>query len=237
MLRIKNKSNKDNNNKNNKNKKAIFFMFVCMAFSVGLQLVSAQDFQISPSSGDSIQQALDKAQPGDVIHLKSGVYYQDFDTKRSGTSAAPITITGPADAIIKGAGRARIAQIFHDYYRLEGFTFDGLAGDSNSAASYRDKLLYVQGTGNKEGVNGLKILKMHFKNSGGEAVRVRYFSHHNEIAYSTFENTGMYDFKFNGGGKNGESIYLGTSSNQWNDGKNPTADPDGSNHQGKKIWL
>ncbi len=239
MLEIKNKFTKikqQNQNNNKKSKKAILFVFLCVAFSIGvsMNLAAAQDYYVSSSGGNSIQVVLDKAMPGDVIHLKPGIYYQDFDTKRHGTSSAPITITGPPDAVIKGAGRGRIAQIFHDHYHLKGFTFDGLAGnDANSAASYRDKLLYVQGTASKEGVNGLKILNMTFKNSGGEAVRLRYFAHDNEIAYSRFENTGVFDFKFNGGGKNGESIYIGTSSNQWADGKNPTADPDGSN----KNWI
>jgi len=224
--------NQQNKHQKNKHKKNIMFFFMAafVFFIFSLQSASAQDYYVSPTETDSIQKALDKAMPGDVIHLKSGTYYQDFDTKRSGTSSSPITITGPATAIIKGAGRSRIAQIFHDHYHLKGFTFDGLAGNADSMNSYRDKLLYVHGTGNKEGVNGLKVLNMSFKNSGGEAIRIRYFSHHNEIAYSAFENTGVYDFKFNAGGKNGESIYVGTSSNQWSDGKNPTADPDQSNN-------
>ncbi len=232
MLEIRKKNKITQNNK--KNKKAFFILVVSFALSIALlNLASAQDYHVSASQANSIQQALDKAMPGDVIHLSSGIYYQDFDTKKAGTASAPITITGPADAVIKGAGRGRIAQIFHDYYHLTGFTFDGLAGDPNSRASYRDKLLYVQGTGNKEGVNGLKLLNMNFKNSGGEAVRIRYFAHDNEVANSKFENIGIYDFKFHDGGKNGEAIYLGTSSNQWADGKNPTADPDGSTNN----WI
>ncbi|MCK5921157.1 MAG: hypothetical protein KAG66_09465, partial [Methylococcales bacterium] len=46
-------------------------------------------------------------------------------------------------------------------------------------------------------------------------------------------NNGVYDFQFNNGGKNGEAIYVGTSSKQWDDGKNPTADPDESNNN----WI
>lgn len=230
MHRDSNKVKKINKlNKKNKIRNSLFFVFILtISVAVNLHQAYAQDYYVSAGAGNSIQQALDKAKPGDVIHLKSGVYYQDFDTKRAGTASAPITITGPADAVIKGAGRTRIAQIFHDYYHLNGFTFDGLAGDPNNKGSYRDKLLYVQGTGIKEGVNGLKITNMNFRNSGGEALRIRYFAHDNEVAYSKFENIGRYDFKFGDGGKNGEAIYLGTSSNQWADGKNPTADPDGS---------
>ncbi len=217
----------------NLSKYKYLLLVVFFLLTLHISLASAKEYYVSPDQKDSIQKALDKAMPGDIIHLKPGIYYQDFDTKRPGTARAPIIITGPAEAIIKGSGRTRIAQIFHDHHHLKGFTFDGLVGDPNDLNSYRDKLLYVQGTGNKEGVNGLKVMNMTFKNSGGEAVRIRYFSHHNEIAYSTFENTGVYSFKFDKDGKNGESIYIGTSSNQWEDGKNSTQDPDQSNHN----WI
>ncbi len=215
---------------------SLILVFFVIIITLNFYLAPVHNYYLTPEGGDSIQQALDKARPGDVIHLSPGIYYQNFDTKRSGTSNAPITITGPADAIIKGVkgtDRGRIALIFHDYYHLSGFTFDGLAGDRHDANAYKDILLYVQGTKNREGVTGLKVLHMNFKNSGGEAIRLRYFAHDNEIAYSTFKNTGVYDFKFKDGGKNGEVIYLGTSSTQWNDGKNPTADPDESNNN----WI
>src|SRR5688500_11060517 len=50
------------------------------------------------------QKAVDVAQPGDTIHLAAGDYLRDVITRRSGTAAAPIRITGPANAVIRGAG-------------------------------------------------------------------------------------------------------------------------------------
>lgn len=86
----------------------------------------------------TIQHALEKAAPGDTINLASGTYKQDLRTLRSGTQEKPITITGPEDAVMKGAGGARIIEINHSYITLTGFTVDGFWGDR--AESYRDNL-------------------------------------------------------------------------------------------------
>jgi hypothetical protein len=208
-------------------------LFALFAFLLLINPISAQVIQVSPG-GSSIQAAVDKAQPGDVIQLASGDYYEDFKSVRGGTASSPITIQGPKDAVIRGAGEGRVFEINHNYLTIKGITFNGLGkGDPNYQYSYRDKLVYVQGKGTREGVEGLKIYNVTFMNSGGEALRLRYFAKNNEIAYCTFLNNGVYDFKFNEGGKNGEAIYVGTSSNQWNDGKNPTSDPDESTNN----WI
>src|SRR5215210_2204864 len=112
---------------------------------------------VSPSGSDSnpgstvdqpfqtIQHAIDLAQPGDTINLAAGVYFQDVISKRAGIASAPITIKGPADAIVKGGGGARIFQINHDNLTLEGFTLDGLWGSADTIKGFREKLLYVVG--------------------------------------------------------------------------------------------
>lgn len=52
----------------------------------------------------------------------------------------------------------------------------------------------------------------------GECVRLKNFVVNANIADNTIQHCGMYDFEFAGnsttGGKNGEGIYIGTSSNQ-----------------------
>jgi hypothetical protein len=184
----------------------------------------------------SIQQALDKVEPGEKIELASGEYFEDLVTKKHGTKEKPIMLFGQKEAVIKGSGKSeRIFQIFHDYYILDGFTMDGFAGGKQKAKNYRDKLLYVHGQKEpygqtKRGPKGLEIANMTFKNAGGECIRLRYYVteaniHHNEIT-----DCGFYDFVFDKGGKNGEGIYIGTSSEQWDDDKNPTDGPDKSNN-------
>ncbi len=172
----------------------------------------------------SIQHAVDVAQPGDTITLAPGVYMQDFVSRRDGAANAPITITGPADAVVQGAGAARIIEINHDYITLNGFTVDGLVGSPDAATSYRDKLIYVIGIEPGNGVTGLKILNMHLLNAGGECVRMKYFATGNEVAHNTIHSCGVHDFRFAGGGKNGEGIYIGTAPEQY--ARNPTPDVD-----------
>jgi hypothetical protein len=174
----------------------------------------------------TIQTAVERAQPGDRIILAPGRYFQDVDTVRSGTATQPITIQGPSDAIIQGSGDARIIEITHDHIRLLGFTVDGKINDGNSENDYRDKLVYVQGTQTHRGPRGLVIRSMTFLNAGGECLRLRYFIRNADVGFNHFENCGVHDFQFGTGGKNGEAIYLGTSSTQWGDGKNPTSDAD-----------
>ncbi|MEZ4712364.1 MAG: extracellular solute-binding protein [Caldilineaceae bacterium] len=182
----------------------------------------------------SIQHALDLVKPGDTIHLAPGDYMEDLITQAPGAPDAPITIMGPPDAVLRGKGDMSTAlRVRHDYYALVGFTIDGLHGDPAAPDGYTEKLLYVQGETPHKGVTGLRVYNMAFHNAGGECVRLRYFAQHNEIAYSTFETCGLLDYTFDDGGKNGEAIYIGTSSKQWNDGKNATADPDESSYN----WI
>lgn len=202
-------------------------------------------YYVSPSGNDAhngtspdtplktIQLALDRAQPGNTISLAAGIYQQDFTSRRDGMPDAPITITGLTNAVVQGTGRTYIAEIQHDYITLEGFTLDGLWSSAQRKDGYRDKLLYVLGTRPQDGVMGLRVLHMTFTHAGGECVRLRYFAQKNEIAYSTFINCGVYDFRFDGGGKNGEGIYIGTAPDQRSDGKNPTDDPDRSSNN----WI
>ncbi len=177
----------------------------------------------------TLQRALDLVQPGDTVHLLPGNYFENVSSVSDGRADAPITIMGSADAVLHGNGEASAAfYLTHDYYTLVGFTLDGLMGDPSQPEGYTDKLLYVQGRHEQRGVTGLQVLHMTFQRAGGECVRLRYFAQANAIAYSTFLACGVLDYEFADGGKNGEAIYIGTSSTQWEDGKNPTDDPDHS---------
>ncbi len=171
----------------------------------------------------SIQEALDRAQPGDTINLADGDYRENLRSVRSGTKKAPVTIRGTQRAIIYGdtTSRNRIFEINHDYLVLDGFQINGHNGTGEKKDDYKDKLIYAIGTKDGDGVEGLKITNMLIQNAGGECVRLRYFAVSNEISHSTIRNCGVYDFKFDGGGKNGEGVYIGTAPEQRADGKNP----------------
>lgn len=176
----------------------------------------------------TIQRALVLANPSDVINLLDGEYFQDVVSVRDGLREAPITLKGGRQAIVKGTGSQRVIEINHSNITLEGFTVDGLVGDSKDKKNYRDKLIYALGKKQYSGVSNLKIRKMLIKNAGGECIRLRYYALDNEISYNTIGPCGAFDFKFKSDNKNGEAIYLGTAADQWDDGKNPTSGPDKS---------
>jgi hypothetical protein len=203
----------------------------------------ASIYYVSPNGSDSndgrsegsalksIQKGLSLAQAGDTIRLLPGTYAQDIISVRNGTASAPITISGPPSAIVKGGSKGRIVQIHHDYLILDGFTIDGQNG-----SSYRGRLIYVLGNEPRDGVTGLKIRNMKLTNAGGECIRLRYFVQEAEISNNTIGPCGHDDYpngNWAGGGKNGEGIYIGTAPEQRGDGKNPTSDPDQSNNN----WI
>ncbi len=173
----------------------------------------------------TIQKALNRALPGDTVQLGDGTYYQSITSVRSGTKDEPITLKGSKDVVIFG-NRSRVIEIHHSYLVLDGFQVNGHWSVGETKENYRDKLIYVIGTGPKKGVEGLRLTNLLVQNGGGECIRLRYFAKNNEVSHSTVRNCGVWDFRFSDGGKNGEGIYIGTAPEQRKDGKNPTADPD-----------
>ena len=200
--------------------------------------VEAADYFVSPQGNDdhsgqhweqpyrSVQKALQAAQAGDRITLLAGEYWEDVRTVRSGAPDTPIWIIGSNGATLKGAGASRVVEINHSYIALMNLAIDGKIGSGKRTEDYRDKLIYIMGQ-NTSGVTGVILFGLDLRNAGGECVRLKYFAHHNEIAHSRIRNCGVWDFKFNQGGKNGEGVYIGTAPEQLD--RNPSLDPDASN--------
>jgi parallel beta-helix repeat protein len=206
-------------------------LLVVLASGLLASIASAETYFVSPST--SIQKVLDQAKPGDTINLASGRYFQDFRTVRDGQPGKPIVIQGNHDAIVSGAGSRRIVEINHDYIELHGFSIDGKHSQEEGKKSYRDKLVYAIGARPGNGVTGLRLIRMNLKNAGGECVRLRYQAQRNEIAYSSIQNCGIYDFIYKDGGKNGEGIYIGTAPEQL--GRNGA--PDSSIDHSDANWI
>lgn len=212
-----------------------------LALASPAQAVGGTTYYVSPRGGDaargtsprepilSIQKALERAVPGDVIELAPGRYLQDVKTVRDGGAGKPITIRGPVEAVVSGTGTPRVFEVNHDYIELHGFTLDGKVAAAEQKDSYRDKLLYVIGIKPGDGVTGLKVVRMTFRNAGGECLRMRYFARRNEVAHSRFDTCGVHDYRFRGGGKNGEAIYIGTAPEQLGERGAPDRSVDQSN--------
>lgn len=198
---------------------------------------------LTVNNGDSIQAAVDKAMPGDIVNIEAGEYFQDVSSVRDGEVDKRITITGTREAILHGTGKEnRLFQIHHDYITVNGFTIDGKTGQGDKESDFIDKLIYAHGnrktrvikqygTEFRSSIDGLIISNMKLENAGGECVRLRYFITNAQLFGNHIENCGVWDFVFRGmKAVNGESIYIGTSSNQVNDGKNPTGEIDGTRY-------
>lgn len=76
----------------------------------------------------SIQAGLMNAQPGETVHVRSGEYELDapLGTVRSGEPDAPITLTGPPDAVVRPTKQMIVFNLKHSHFQLTGLTFDGL---------------------------------------------------------------------------------------------------------------
>jgi hypothetical protein len=61
---------------------------------------------IEATAEKGLMNAIEQAQPGDVILLRAGVYKGPFELKKSGTAGKPIVIRGPSDgeAVLEGRG-------------------------------------------------------------------------------------------------------------------------------------
>ena len=213
-------------------------------FILGSTLALVNARTINVKEGDSIQKALEQVKPGDTIKISDGTYFEDLETVVDGEPDKRITIKGSRKAILKGTNKkARLFQVHNDYYTIDGFTIDGKHNDGKKESDYVDKLLYAHGNRKtrtikqygkefRSSIDGLIVSNMKLINAGGECARFRYFVTNLEVAGNHIENCGVVDFEFNDmkSGVNGESLYFGTSSNQWSDGKNPTNEADGSRY-------
>ncbi|MEZ0076406.1 discoidin domain-containing protein [Planotetraspora sp. GP83] len=59
---------------------------------------------VDVSTASQLVNALTNAQPGQTIRLAAGEYHGAFVTQRAGTASAPITLTGPANAVLVNDG-------------------------------------------------------------------------------------------------------------------------------------
>ena len=151
----------------------------------------------SVTDADGLVGALADAQPGDVIGLGSGTYAGNFEATTSGTADEPITLCGPADAVLDGGG-PKEGYVFHldgaSYWRLVGFTVTngqkGVMADSTVGST----------------IQGLTV-----RHIGDEGIHLRKNSTDNLVTGNTVSDTGLRKPKY------GEGIYIGTANSNWCD--------------------
>jgi hypothetical protein len=148
-------------------------------------------------SASTLQSALDRAQPGDVIQIAPGTYTGNFVITPSGTPSDPITLCGSVDSILDG-GDVEGGYVVHlngaSYWHLVGFT-----------VTNGQKGVMADGTVGSV-IRGLTVTRI-----GDEAIHLRRFSTDNLVTGNDVSVTGLRREKF------GEGIYIGTAESNWCD--------------------
>lgn len=108
---------------------------------------------------ESIQAAVDLAEPGHTVYADSGRYFEEVQSVRDGEPDQPITITGPSDAVVSGARDKPWTKAFginHSHIHIRRLTIDGLQEPSASeeVSSYMNIGIHTNPNPNRV-LNGL----------------------------------------------------------------------------------
>jgi hypothetical protein len=119
--------------------------------SVGCLLLAARaaaatELYVAPGSrGDGsatdpfglIQDAINAAQPGDVILVRPGAYAESIDSVRDGLRDAPIIVRsaeGRGSVVVTAVGV--VLQVYHEYFGVDGLVLDGQYGPRDTVQIY-----------------------------------------------------------------------------------------------------
>lgn len=110
--------------------------FVAESMFPPLAKVVGAGGSIRVKPGSSINEALDRARPGDVIMVSPGTYTELVRSVRPGEPTRPIRLVGEPGAIIEGSDLEddRLVEFQHSYLTLEGFTLGPRTSSSGCKA-------------------------------------------------------------------------------------------------------
>lgn len=156
------------------------------------------DFQTAPepspeatinvSTATQLKTALTSAKPGDTINLADGTYTGNFKTTVSGTSSAPIKLTGTSRAVLTAGGGYGLHLDGASHWQVSGIT---VTGGQKGIMIDRATRVVIDGVT----VHGLDMEGVHFRNSS---------------TYGTIRNSKIYDTGNDGRGM-GEGVYVGSA--------------------------
>lgn len=157
-----------------------------------LAVIPGRGATTSVTDTSELERALAAARPGDTIRMAAGAY-EPVVISRSGTPAAPITLTGPPGAAITGSGTGYSLHLDGaSHWQLVGFT---VSGGGKGVMT--------------DGSTGLLLDSLTVSDTGDEAVHFRGGSSDNTIQRSTIRNTGLNQPEF------GEGVYVGSAKSNW----------------------
>ncbi|RSN05793.1 hypothetical protein DMB42_28120 [Nonomuraea sp. WAC 01424] len=170
---------------------------------------AAAPVEVDVSTAAELAGALAGAVPGQTIRLAPGEYHGAFVTQRPGTGAAPVTLTGPANAVLVNDGPSGSAPpcpvpgggwdpgyglwlYGAPYWRLTGFTVK----DSKKGIVLDDSAhVVIDGVY----VHHVEDEGVHFRRSSSDGV----------IRNSRVTHTGLLQPGY------GEGVYLGSAGSNW----------------------
>ena len=152
--------------------KTIINTIFCLIFLIVTSPVLATEYYVSNSGNDAasgtissplltIPKAIGKLVPGDIVYVRAGTY-PGFSINKSGTAAAPVTVSGYKNEmpLITGGNGIKTYQV--SYVNISGFEITGAttaggirADQSSNIVISRNKVHDNFGSG----VNGIKILE------------------------------------------------------------------------------
>jgi hypothetical protein len=151
---------------------------------------------IEVGTPEELADALAAAKAGDTISLAAGAYDGEFVATALGSADAPITLTGPREAVLSNSGGGY-------GLHLDGAAYWNLTGFAVADAG---KGIVFDGTNNSV-IDGVEV-----SNVGDEAVHFRKASSDNVVKNSVIHDTGKKQPQY------GEAIYFGSAKSNWEDG-------------------
>ncbi|MER6987495.1 right-handed parallel beta-helix repeat-containing protein [Saccharopolyspora hirsuta] len=192
-----------------------------LALTTAATAFAAERAVIPVTNAEELARALAQAQPGDTVELAPGNYEGTFFTTASGTGSAPITLTGPADAVLSNTQNGCDPNVpdgrdvsycgygLHlngaDHWRLQGFTVE------------RSAKGIVLDRSNHNVIDGVEVREI-----ADEGVHFRAASSDNVIQNSYVHNTGTEQPQY------GEGLYFGSAESNWDKYGDTPGQPDRS---------
>ncbi len=173
----------------------------------------------------SIDDAVDRAGPGQTVQVHPGEYVEYVEFTTAGDPDAPITLTGPPDAVLKPpeTHESQVITVAASHVHITGLTITGLhnpegSGDSGTYPtdpdSYHPGKLIDLNTfpdGGDDYIEGLVISPHRIGNSGTAFINSRMIRDSEIGGFEVIGPAGANWILDDTGGHRGEIVYLGTA--------------------------
>ncbi|WP_121820225.1 DUF1565 domain-containing protein [Halostella salina] len=165
----------------------------------------------------SIQTALDRAGPGETVYVHPGEYYEYVRIQDGGEPDAPLTLTGPPDAVLKPPRDNEWEALGVDasYVHITGLTFSGLYNpdEPEQAESYAPThLIFLNSSAAEVGyIEGLVVSPHRIGHAGGALINSKRIKNSEIGGFKVIGPAGAYWLFSERDGHYGEVVYLGTA--------------------------